>query len=263
MRHAEGKRSAGQSGYIAIDASRSASSLSSSVICCLTGALGAEGNETGADGMTTCSAASEAPAKLTCPKSSASPSSSNPSSSASSSSSSSMPGIPTGRLIASAISLASARPSSTSSIVSSTLSTPPMLFIVFCIVVAATRCAANASWLMFIDSRVSICVSSVISVFPSCSNCFSNIFLRLMHCSASRFLPCAENALAFFTSPSTLRIRCSFRFPIVSSVSRTLVIAALLSGTVVTGAVGWGAGGVLVDRPKRFITAAQALQQEP
>lgn len=116
-------------------------------------------------------------------------------------------------------------------------------------------------------SRAICCVSSVIFWPPTISSCFSYIFLRLMHCIASRFLFDAMNFFAFVTSTSTLRWMCASRFCIVSMVSRILLIASsvvLPARAPLFAAAGAGAGAVATTsrfRPKRFIEVREEVKR--
>ena len=83
------------------------------------------------------------------------------------------------------------------------------------------------------------------------SSCFSYIFLRLMHWSASRFFPAAENFFALVISLSILRPMWVSRFSIVSIMSRTFVIAPCAFAAASCVVLGAGGGATANKRAAR------------
>ena len=92
------------------------------------------------------------------------------------------------------------------------------------------------------------------------THCFSYIFFRLMHVSASRFFPLALNSLACLISFSIFRMRWSSRFCSISIWSRILEIAAFASFPPLLFAEGVGAAALGFERPNRFISARAGVR---
>ena len=89
------------------------------------------------------------------------------------------------------------------------------------------------------------------------THCFSYIFFRLMHVSASRFFPSLLKSFACLISLSIFRIRCSSRFSIVSDASRSLPIASLVELPPLLFPEGVGAAAFGFERPNKFMPPGQ------